>query len=119
MNPRDVVDMDSMLRCAGDFGRYQRILFTLFSIINVITAFHYFGQTFLNILPQNNCLLSEISQSYQTTIVCNRTIMNSTAGIQNTGSDSMYGYISMTQEVRIFNKSGIFYNKVTRSGVSG
>lgn len=90
MNSRDVTDMDLMLRCAGVFGRYQHILFTLFSIINVITAFHYFGQTFLNILPQ--------------TIVCNRTIMNSTAGIQNTGSDSMYGYISMTQEVRIFNK---------------
>ncbi|XP_046621484.1 organic cation transporter protein-like isoform X1 [Neodiprion virginianus] len=45
------VDVCSMLAHAGDFGRYQILLMVLFSLVNVLSAFHYFAQTFITIQP--------------------------------------------------------------------
>lgn len=50
------VDVDAMLRFAGNFHRYQFILITLFSAINIFSGFHYFGQTFISTLPNFTCL---------------------------------------------------------------
>jgi hypothetical protein len=49
------MDLDDMLGLAGDIGRYQFLLTALFSVINVLHAFHYFAQTFISIEPTNWC----------------------------------------------------------------
>lgn len=47
------VDVETMLRHAGDFGRYQILLMVLFSLVNVLSAFHYFAQTFITTQPND------------------------------------------------------------------
>jgi hypothetical protein len=49
------MDLDDMLGLAGDTGRYQFLLMALFSVINVLAAFHYFAQTFISIEPTHWC----------------------------------------------------------------
>ncbi|XP_063223093.1 organic cation transporter protein-like [Bacillus rossius redtenbacheri] len=49
------MDVDDMLMEAGGFGRYQWLLMALFSVINVLSAFHYFGQTFISLAPDHWC----------------------------------------------------------------
>jgi hypothetical protein len=49
------MDLDDMLGLAGDKGRYQFLLMALFSVINVLSAFHYFAQTFISIEPTHWC----------------------------------------------------------------
>nr|CAD7576903.1 unnamed protein product [Timema californicum] len=56
------MDVDEMLHHAGDFGRYQLILIFLFSVINVLSTFDYFGQTFLFVMSPHWCRLPEIEQ---------------------------------------------------------
>ncbi|CAG9855191.1 unnamed protein product [Phyllotreta striolata] len=51
----NLIDLDSMLSQVGDFGRAQIILMVLFSFINILSAFHYFGQTFISIVPKHTC----------------------------------------------------------------
>nr|CAD7573319.1 unnamed protein product [Timema californicum] len=48
-------DVDDMLSHAGDFGRYQILLMALFCIINVLSSFHYFGQTIISVVPEHRC----------------------------------------------------------------
>lgn len=49
------VDIDAMLEKAGDFGRYQIFLMVLFSFVNIVSAFHYFSQTFISVTPEHWC----------------------------------------------------------------
>nr|CAD7444919.1 unnamed protein product [Timema bartmani] len=49
------MDVDDMLSHAGDFGRYQIFLMALFCIINVLSAFHYFSQTIISVVPEHRC----------------------------------------------------------------
>ena len=44
-----------MLAQAGDFGRCQLLLLALFSINNILSAFHYFGQIFITVEPEHHC----------------------------------------------------------------
>jgi hypothetical protein len=44
-----------MLALSGDMGRYQYLLMALFCVINVLSAFHYFAQTFISIEPDHWC----------------------------------------------------------------
>ncbi|XP_069696013.1 organic cation transporter protein-like isoform X2 [Periplaneta americana] len=57
------MNVDDMLALAGDFGRYQYLLMLLFSIINVLSAFHYFAQTFISIEPEHYCANSGLECS--------------------------------------------------------
>ncbi|XP_077294654.1 solute carrier family 22 member 13-like [Arctopsyche grandis] len=54
------VDIDTMLEKAGDFGRYQVFLMVLFSIVNLVSAFHYFSQTFISVIPEHWCNITEL-----------------------------------------------------------
>lgn len=56
------VDIDAMLEKAGDFGRYQIFLMVLFSIVNVVSAFHYFSQTFISVTPDHWCNSTDFSE---------------------------------------------------------
>lgn len=49
------MDVDAMLALSGDMGRYQYLLMALFSVINIVSAFHYFAQTFISIEPEHWC----------------------------------------------------------------
>jgi hypothetical protein len=49
------MDVDDMLALAGDMGRYQYLMMALFSVINVLSSFHYFAQTFISIEPEHWC----------------------------------------------------------------
>lgn len=51
----EIIDVDCMLHHVGNFGRFQMILMVLFSVINAFSAFHYFGQTFISVLPEFQC----------------------------------------------------------------
>lgn len=50
------VDVDSVLSFSGDFGIYQYYLIALFSFINILSAYHYFGQTFIALTPDFECM---------------------------------------------------------------
>jgi hypothetical protein len=54
------MDVDDMLGLAGDMGRYQLLLMVLFGVINVLSAFHYFAQTFISIEPAHWCVGSDL-----------------------------------------------------------
>ncbi|PSN44622.1 hypothetical protein C0J52_10016 [Blattella germanica] len=56
---QEVMDVDTMLSHAGDFNRYQYILMVLFSVINLLTTYDYFGQLFIFVIPEHWCRLSE------------------------------------------------------------
>lgn len=49
------VDVDNVLSFAGDFGIYQYYLIGLFCFINILSAYHYFGQTFIALIPDFVC----------------------------------------------------------------
>ncbi|PNF15619.1 hypothetical protein B7P43_G15976 [Cryptotermes secundus] len=55
------MDVDKMLAHAGDFGRYQYLLMLLFSVINILSTFDYFGQLFIFVKPEYWCHLPELA----------------------------------------------------------
>jgi MFS family permease len=55
------MDVDKMLAYAGDFGRYQYLLMLLFSVINILSTFDYFGQLFMFVQPEYWCHLPEMA----------------------------------------------------------
>lgn len=55
------MDVDKMLAYAGDFGRYQYLLMLLFSVINILSTFDYFGQLFIFVQPEYWCRLPEVA----------------------------------------------------------
>jgi hypothetical protein len=55
------MDVDKMLAHAGDFGRYQYLLMLLFSVINILSTFDYFGQLFIFVQPEYWCHLPEVA----------------------------------------------------------
>ena len=55
------MDVDKMLAYAGDFGRYQYLLMLLFSVINILSTFDYFGQLFIFVQPEYWCRLPEMA----------------------------------------------------------
>ncbi|CAH1153783.1 unnamed protein product [Phaedon cochleariae] len=52
----EVCDIDAMLSHVGDFGKFQLLLMLFFSLINILSAFHYFGQTFISVVPEYECV---------------------------------------------------------------
>ncbi|XP_069696008.1 organic cation transporter protein-like isoform X2 [Periplaneta americana] len=59
-DPGAKMDVDKMLSHAGDFGRYQYLLMLLFSVINILSTFDYFGQLFIFVQPEYWCHISEL-----------------------------------------------------------
>lgn len=51
---------DNILSLVGDFGRFQAVLLILFSIINILSSFHYFGQTIISVIPTVTCNVSSL-----------------------------------------------------------
>jgi hypothetical protein len=49
------MNVDDMLALSGDMARYQYLLMVLFSVIHVLSAFHYFAQTFISLEPEHWC----------------------------------------------------------------
>lgn len=47
---------DDILKESGDFGPAQWCLLSLFSLVNIFSAFHYFAQTFITLTPVQECL---------------------------------------------------------------
>ncbi|KAG5890981.1 hypothetical protein JTB14_037967 [Gonioctena quinquepunctata] len=102
----DAMDIDSMLSHVGDFGRAQVMLLVLFSLINVLSAFHYFGQTFISVIPKYECKFDEEKDN---SIVETCDIMevfdNGTSShspctngwVFNT--DNIYGFVGIIQEL--------------------
>lgn len=82
------IDVDTMLSFVGDFNRYQYLLMFLFSGINILSALHYFGQTFTSITPNTNPHKNGSSSS---STACDFRHDNQT--------DILYGYISLVEEV--------------------
>ncbi|XP_044765758.1 organic cation transporter protein-like [Coccinella septempunctata] len=102
----DDVDIDGMLHLVGDFGRYQFLLLFLFSIINVLSGFHYFGQTFISVIPEYECNSTSFDEGANGLVeigACSIKIY-SEDHIQETpctfgwNFTSQYNYISIIQE---------------------
>lgn len=75
INSETIIDVDTMLHYAGDFGRYQIILIMLFSVINVLSGFHYFGQTFISVVPDHYCKPSSKDSNPQITTQCTKILL--------------------------------------------
>lgn len=116
----DDVDIDGMLNLVGDFSRYQFLLLFLFSIINVLSGFHYFGQTFISVIPEYKCNASAFNESASGLLeieACDIKI-HRVDHIQeipcNDGwkYNSQYNYVSIVQEVSSYSfKYGVIENQ--------
>ncbi|KAJ8951423.1 hypothetical protein NQ318_006852 [Aromia moschata] len=102
----EVIDIDTMLNHAGDFGRYQVLLMVLFSAINTFSAFHYFGQTFISVLPDYVCdngdyLENTIAQQCEIWTLSNNSYekQRCTSGWIFNNSDT-YGFIGIIEELK-------------------
>ncbi|CAG9759860.1 unnamed protein product [Ceutorhynchus assimilis] len=103
----ETIDVDRMLAYAGDFSRYQIILTCLFSIINILSAFHYFGQTFSSLTPEYRCNSTSYNQTETLALECSIEFfkngskyleeMCDTGWVYN--DTNTYGYISIVQEL--------------------
>lgn len=99
----ELVDVDTMLSYVGDFGKYQIILMSLFSFINVLSAFHYFGQTFISVIPEFRCNINIYNLNETTENKCymfnnsERMPCNSGWIYNNTNT---YGFIGIVEEVK-------------------
>lgn len=85
----DHINIDEMLSYAGDFHRYQIILIGLFCFINVLSALHYFGQTFTTLEP-----VYQPNQTENYTRKCPPRAQNSSE------PDPLFGYTSIVEQVR-------------------
>ncbi|KAH8406672.1 hypothetical protein KR222_002333 [Zaprionus bogoriensis] len=47
-----MLEVDKMLEKCGDFGRMQVLMLLLFSLINVLSAMHYYSQTIISFVPK-------------------------------------------------------------------
>ncbi|KAB0795782.1 hypothetical protein PPYR_09843 [Photinus pyralis] len=105
MEELSFVDVDIMLRHVGDFDRFQYLLIGLFSLINILSGFHYFGQTFISVTPEYKCKPSPYDDVNKTTyLACYKTIQEGATTKKvacNSGWDynTSYGYISIVQEM--------------------
>ncbi|CAG2059985.1 unnamed protein product, partial [Timema podura] len=58
----DVLDFDDMLPHVGEFGLYQKILFLLLGPFTLFSAWVYFSQIFLTLVPEHHwCLVPELA----------------------------------------------------------
>jgi OCT family organic cation transporter-like MFS transporter 4/5 len=105
MSEDDLIDIDTMLWHAGDFGRYQCMLMFLFSVINVLSAFHYFGQTFISVVPEHRCKVSGVEDPrYIAAARCSYTVVQNETYRElpcprSWSYNNSYGYVSIVQEV--------------------
>lgn len=102
----ELIDVDTMLQHSGDFGRYQYILLFLFSVINVLSAFHYFGQTFISVIPDYKCQKSADDYFKNVSLEqCSKVYIEDDGQLhkvkctENWTYNNSYGYISIIQEV--------------------
>ena len=101
----NVIDVDTMLWHVGDFGKYQCILMVLFSVINILSAFHYFGQTFIGVVPDYKCkLLLDEDPRYLEAGTCSYKIYQNESVQEIPCSNgwnyrNSYGYVSIVEEV--------------------
>lgn len=104
-NDSSETNVDTLLHNVGSMGKYQYLLMLLFSYINVISAFHYFGQIFIGIQPEYQCkLLDNENPSYVNVTSCSKiTLLNNETFEQPCNSGWNYknyhGYQSIVQNV--------------------
>ncbi|XP_018321665.1 organic cation transporter protein [Agrilus planipennis] len=103
----DLVDVDVMLEHAGGFGKYQYILMGLFGFINVISGFHYFGQSFIFTIPSYHCVETNPQNGEEELEVFScSTRVDNTSGVfekpcTKWAFNGSYGYISLTEELEL------------------
>lgn len=83
-----MVDVDRMLSFVGDFNRYQYVIISLFSIINVLSALQYFGQTFTSLEP-----IQDVVNRTENDTICHTPRYNSSS------EDLLFGYVSIVKDV--------------------
>ncbi|XP_060516080.1 organic cation transporter protein-like isoform X2 [Cylas formicarius] len=105
MDNEAALDIDGMLAHVGDFSRYQLMLMFLFSIINILSAFHYFGQTFTSLVPLHKCNATGVANS-SIADPCSIRIFDNSSYVDvpcTTGwiydDSNTNGYISIVQEL--------------------
>ena len=84
--------VEEILQQSGDFGPAQWWLLSLFCVTNIISAFHYFAQTFVVVVPPNFCVegfSNCTAKNYSTDCIAN----------MDSGWDGLK-YNSLTIEVR-------------------
>lgn len=47
-----MLEVDKILEKCGDFGLMQVLMLLLFSLINVLSAMHYYSQTIISFVPK-------------------------------------------------------------------
>ncbi|KAK5639180.1 hypothetical protein RI129_011672 [Pyrocoelia pectoralis] len=105
MEVLDGMDVDTMLMHVGDFDRFQFLLIGLFSLINLLSGFHYFGQTFISVTPDYKCKpLPNDNLNTTTYLGCSKIIQDGATTTEvacTTGWDysNSYNYISIVQEM--------------------
>ncbi|XP_055852620.1 organic cation transporter 1 [Episyrphus balteatus] len=55
------MEFEKVLNKCGDYGRYQFLLLSLFGLLNIFSAWHYFAQTIIGFTPPHWCYHDSIS----------------------------------------------------------
>lgn len=50
-----MVLVEELLKASGNFGPAQWLMLSLFCLVNVLSAFHYFAQTFITLGTGSAC----------------------------------------------------------------
>lgn len=97
----DVLDVDAMLNRVGSMSKYQYVLMLLFSFINIISAFHYFGQIFISVQPQYKC---DVGEDFANATECTRRRLldGKEEDCFSWKYEGYYGYVSIVEEVQGF-----------------
>nr|XP_023017029.1 organic cation transporter protein-like [Leptinotarsa decemlineata] len=102
----EILNVDSMLSHVGDFGRAQVMLLILFSFINFLSAFHYFGQTFISVIPEFKCDF-DTERENVTVGKCDVSETHSNGSLDSFScpngwsfcKDNTYGYVGIIEEL--------------------
>ena len=62
----DIMKFDDVLRIIGEFGRYQRIKFTLICVVAIISAFLSLNMVFVGGKPEHYCKVPDDIMEYYT-----------------------------------------------------
>lgn len=54
------LDFDDILPLFHEFGLYQKLLFVMMIPFLFFTAFVYFGQFFMTLMPEHRCKIDEL-----------------------------------------------------------
>ena len=92
----EIITFDSVLRHVGEFGKFQKILYLMFSVPYVETAMQLLGWVFVGTIPKHDCPSSSGKNTNYSNITFDTTHVTSSAAMEwylVCGNSSLYASV--------------------------